>query len=83
VQNVKPPRTIMTKSPQHHSANQKPKIVLKGYWTFWCALSVLGGLVGIVTSVISKEKDAVAWGAVSFVWAIAWATMYWRFRRAT
>jgi hypothetical protein len=73
----------MSKSPQHHSVNQKPQIVPKGYWTFWCALSVLGGIGGLVAAALSEEKHAVARGMVSFIWAFAWAVTYWRFRHAT
>ena len=73
----------MAKSPQHDSVIQKPQIVPKGYWTFWCALSVLAGIGGLVAAVLSEEKHAVAWAAVSFVWAMAWAITYWRFRRET
>jgi len=59
------------------------QIVPKGYWTFWCALSVLGGIGGFVAAILSVEKHAVAWGAVSFIWGVAWAITYWRCRRAT
>src|SRR5688572_2432485 len=61
-------------------ASQKSEIVPKGYWTFWCVLSVLGGIGGIVAAVISKH---FAIGVISFVWAIAWTIIYWRLRQTS
>ena len=68
---------------QSHNHRRKPQIVPNGYWTFWCAVSVLGGIGGIVTAVTAEMKYDVLTGVLSFAWSTAWAVVYWRIRRET
>ena len=46
-------------------------------------MSVLGGIGGIVTAVTAEMKYDGLIGVLSFAWSIAWAVVYWRFRRET
>ena len=74
---------VMIHKQSHRSPDRAPQIVPNGYWTFWCVLSLLGGIAGIVTTVTSEmEHDGII-GVLSFAWSIAWAVVYWRIRRET
>ena len=70
-------------STQPHDRRTKPQIVPNGYWTFWCVVSVLGGIGGIVTAVTAEMKYDGLIGVLSFAWSIAWAVVYWRSRLET
>jgi len=69
--------------PQPHNARRAPQIVPKGYWTFWCVLSIWGGIVGIVTAVSGEMKYDGIIGVLSAAWSISWAVVYWRIKHAT
>jgi hypothetical protein len=72
------------KNPQsHQSSDRALQIVTKGYWTFWCVLSILGGIGGVVTAVAAEMKYDGVIGVLSCAWSIAWAVVYWRIRRET
>ena len=74
---------VMIHKQSHRSPDRAPQIVPNGYWTFWCVLSLLGSIAGIVTAVTSEmEHDGII-GVLSFAWSIAWAVVYWRIRRET
>jgi len=70
----------MTNPPRNHLSGRAPQIVPKGYWTFWCALSILGGIGGAVTAFL---EHSVILGVISFAWGIAWGLVYRTIRRET
>ena len=67
----------MTELPSNHSVDKTPRIVPKGYWTFWFVLSLLGGIGGAVTAFL--ERDVIL-GVISLVWGVAWSFVYWRIK---
>ena len=65
------------------SSGGKPQIVPRGYWTFWCVFSLLGGVSGIVTAFVSGTEHGELFAILSIGWSFAWAAVYWRIRRET
>jgi hypothetical protein len=62
----------------HQSSARTPQIVPRGYWTFWCVFSVLGGVGGIVMAFVSETEHKVVFVTISVAWSLAWAVVYWR-----
>jgi hypothetical protein len=70
----------MTKLPPSQSVDKTPRIVPKGYWTFWFILSLLGGIGGAVTAILSEKERGIIYGVISLVWGVAWSVVYWRIK---
>ena len=60
----------------------KPQIVPKGYWTFWMVVSLIGGIGGFVSSILSGHKVDVLIGVICLLYSIAWSVYYWRIKYA-
>ena len=64
-----------------HASKRKPQIVPRGYWTFWCVLSFMGGVGGLIRALFSGPEYRDLFAAISIAWGFAWFAVYWRIRR--
>ena len=70
----------MTKPSSNHSVDTT-QIVPKGYWTFWCVLSLLGGIGGVVAGVLVGRGLGLIIGVASLISGVAGSVVYWRVKR--
>jgi len=71
----------MTELPSSHSIDKTPRIVPKGYWTFWFIFSLLGGIGGAVTALFFDKERGIIIGLISLAWGVAWSLVYWRIKQ--